>query len=195
VQPSLMRSAQRFFLGVGIVAVACAGVTAVYAELYQWYQYSRFEDKIHAAQFSKAALAAEPVDLSEGGVIGKLDIPEIGISVIVFQGVEEAILRVGGGHVPGTPLPGADGNSAIAGHRDTFFRKLEGIRAGARIRFSTVRATVEYVVTSTEIVNPDDTRALESRGLPELTLISCYPFHFIGAAPYRFIVHAVPATL
>jgi sortase A len=81
----------------------------------------------------------------------------------------------------------------IAGHRDTFLRKLEGIQAGDRVQFSTVRGTSEYVVESTEIVQPDETRVMESRGIAELTLISCYPFYFVGAAPHRFIVHALPA--
>ena len=90
-------------------------------------------------------------------------------------------------------LARGDGNSAIAGHRDTFFRKLEGIRAGDRIRFSTVNRTAEFVVDSTEIVEPEDTEVMESRGYPELTLITCYPFYFVGSAPHRFIVHAHPA--
>jgi sortase A len=112
---------------------------------------------------------------------------------MVLQGVEEGTLLLGAGHVPGTPLPGREGNSVIAGHRDTFFRKLEGIRPGDSVQFSTLRGASEYVVESTEIVEPDETRVMESRGITELTLISCYPFYFVGAAPHRFIVHAVPA--
>jgi sortase A len=135
------------------------------------------------------------VDLSEGDAIGKLEIPQIGMSVMVFQGVNEATLRIGAGHVPGTPLPGTDGNSAIAGHRDTFFRKLKRIRAGDRIQFLTVRGTAQYIVDSTEIVEPADTRVMESRGHSELTLISCYPFYFVGSAPRRFIVHAHAVSL
>jgi LPXTG-site transpeptidase (sortase) family protein len=141
----------------------------------------------------KAAIVEEPAGLREGDVIGKLEVPRIGISVIVLQGIENHTLIVGAGHIPGTPLPGADGNVAIAAHRDTFFRKLEGIIAGDRIDFATVRRTYEYVVDSTEIVDPEDTQAMESRARPELTLITCYPFYFVGAAPKRFIVHAQPS--
>ena len=112
---------------------------------------------------------------------------------MVFHGVEEDTLAVGAGHVPGTPLPGAEGNSAIAAHRDTFFRKLEGIRSGDRIQFSTMRGTFDYVVNATETVDPEDTWVMESRGRQELTLITCYPFRFVGSAPKRFIVHAKPA--
>jgi sortase A len=187
------RIAQRLFLAVGFVTLAYAGSTLAYAELYQRYESWKFASTIDMIDLTERAAIAEPADLSEGGLIGKLEIPRIGISVMVLQGVEEDTLHLGAGHVPGTPLPGREGNSVIAGHRDTFFRKLQGIQGGDRIQFSTVRGTSEYVVESTEIVEPDDTRVMESRGFTELTLISCYPFYFVGAAPHRFIVHAKPS--
>jgi sortase A len=114
--------------------------------------------------------------------------------VVVLQGVEEDTLHLGAGHVPGTPLPGIEGNVAIAAHRDTFFRKLAGVLPQDHIQLSTRSGKFEYLVTSTEIVEPDNTRVIESRGVPELTLISCFPFYFVGAAPQRFIVHAIPAS-
>jgi LPXTG-site transpeptidase (sortase) family protein len=191
----VFRVAQRIILAVGFLMLAYAGGTLAYAEIYQRYQLWNFDHKTDTVDLTKrAVVVGEPDDLSEGGLIGKLEIPQIGISVIVLQGVEEDILHLGAGHVPGTPLPGREGNSVIAGHRDTFFRKLQGIRAGDRIQFSTVRETSEYVVESTEIVEPDETHVMESRGIRELTLISCYPFYFVGAAPHRFIVHANPAS-
>jgi sortase A len=174
--------------------LAYAGGSLAYAEIYQRYESWKFASKIDSIDLiERAPVVAQPADLSEGSLIGKLEIPQVGISVMVLQGVEEDTLHLGAGHVPGTPLPGRDGNSVIAGHRDTFFRKLQGIRAGDRIQFSTVRETSGYVVESTEIVEPDETRVMESRGIAELTLISCYPFYFVGAAPHRFIVHALPA--
>ena len=99
-------------------------------------------------------------------------------------------LIAGAGHVPGTLLPG--GNVVIAAHRDTFFRKLEGILPGDRVQVATLRRTYEYVVSSSEVVDPEDTQVMESRACRELTLITCYPFYFVGAAPKRFIVHARP---
>ena len=125
-----------------------------------------------------------------GDLVGKLEIPRIGISVMVLEGVESKTLKVAAGHVPGTAMPGVTGNTAIAAHRETFFRKLQGILPGDRIQLSTVRGTHEYSVDSTEIVGPQDTQILESQSQPELTLITCYPFYFVGAAPKRFIVHA-----
>ena len=191
---SLLGFAQRFFLWLGIAVLAFACGTVAYAGIYQRYQSWKFDQRIGARETINAGAPEEAVDLSEGAPIGKLEIPRIGISVIVLQGTEAATLIAGAGHVPGTPLPGSGGNVAIAAHRDTFFRKLEGILPGDGIQFATVQRTYEYVVDSTEIVDPEDTRVMESRVRPELTLITCYPFYYIGAAPKRFVVHARPAT-
>ena len=202
----VLRFAQRLFLWVGVAALAYAGGTAAYAGIYQRYQSWKFErarmsaiernlkQEVAVPQIIKAAIVEEAVDLREGDVVGRLEVSRIGISVIVLQGIEEDTLISGAGHVPGTPLPGAEGNVAIAAHRDTFFRKLRGIRPGDSIQVATVRRTYEYVVDSTEIVDPEDTQVMESRARPELTLITCYPFYFVGAAPKRFIVHARPLT-
>jgi sortase A len=189
---SVLRFAQRLFLSVGFVTLAYVSATAAYAGIYQRYQSWKFEQEVAAPRVIKEAIVEEAVDLLEGDLIGKLQIPRIGLSVMVLQGMEEETLIVGAGHVPGTPLPGAEGNVAIAAHRDTFFRKLKGILPGDSIQVATVRQTYEYVVDSTEIVDPEDTRVMESRARPELTLITCYPFYFIGSAPKRFIVHARP---
>jgi sortase A len=124
--------------------------------------------------------------------VGRLDIAERRISVVVLEGVEDDALGIAAGHVPGTSLPGSNGNIVIAAHRDTFFRELRNIDLGDRIQLSTPAGTFDYFVSNTEIVNPSETRVLESSGHSELTLITCYPFSFLGAAPQRFIVHARP---
>jgi sortase A len=173
-------------------ALAYAGGAAAYAGIYQRYQSWKFEQEVAAPKVINAGIVEEAVDLREGDLVGKLEVPRIGISVMVLQGMEKDTLIAGAGHVPGTPLPGAEGNVAIAAHRDTFFRELERILPGDSIQVATVRRTYEYVVDSTEIVDPEDTRVMESRARPELTLITCYPFYFVGAAPRRFIVHARP---
>jgi sortase A len=179
-------------LWIGVAALGYAGGTVAYAGIFQRYHSWKFEQEVAATQVSTAAIVEYPVDLREGDVVGRLEVPRIGISVMVFQGIEARTLMVGAGHVPGTPLPGAEGNVAITAHRDTFFRKLEGILPGDRIQVATVRRTYEYVVDSTETVDPEETQVMESRGRSELTLITCYPFYFVGAAPRRFIVHALP---
>lgn len=183
------RFAQLFFLWLGVVLLVYAVGAVVYGEVYQRYLSWTFHLEA-APNVLNAASVAEPVELQEGDLVGKLEIPRIGLSVMVLQGIEEHTLMVGAGHVPGTPLPGGEGNTAIAAHRDTFFRKLKGIMPGDSIRLIVSRRTWEYVVDSMETVNPEDTRVMESRDYPELTLITCYPFYFVGAAPQRFVVHA-----
>jgi sortase A len=172
--------------------MAYAGVTATYAQIAHQYRSSTLDAE--RAEPAVAGNTARAADLREGDVMARLEIPRIGISVMVLHGTEEPTLTLGAGHVPGTPSPGGDGNLVIAAHRDTFFRRLEGIRAGDRIRILTVSQLYEYVVDSTETVDPEDTRVMESRGRQELTLITCYPFNFVGSAPERFIVHASPVT-
>jgi sortase A len=167
-----------------------AGGTAAYAGIYQRYHSWKFAQESAAPQVLTASSPAATVLLREGDRVGKLEVPRLGISVMAFHGVEENTLIAGAGHVPATPLPGAEGNVVIAAHRDTFFRKLEGILPGDAVQVATLLQSHEYIVESTEIVDPSDTRVMESRGLAELTLITCYPFDFVGPAPKRFIVHA-----
>lgn len=194
MRSSVLGFAQRLFLWLGVAALVYAGGTAAYANAYQRYQSWKFEQHLTATKGIKAK-SAEAADLREGDIVGKLHVPRIGISVMVLQGIEENTLIVGAGHVPGTPLPGGEGNVAIAAHRDTFFRSLEDIRAGDSIQVVTVRRTYEYIVASTEVVDADDIHVMKYRGRPELTLITCYPFYFVGPAPKRFIVHAQPSPI
>ena len=130
-----------------------------------------------------------------GGPIGQLTIPSAGISAIVLEGADSATLKVAPGHIAGTALPGEGGNVAIAGHRDTFFRNLATIRSGDDVKLTTLTGTYEYRIDSTEVVDPARTDVLESTESPTLTLVTCYPFHWIGPAPKRFIVrgHLVQA--
>jgi sortase A len=127
-------------------------------------------------------------------LIGKLKIDRLGISVIVLEGVEDGTLRLAAGHVPDTALPGQFGNVAIAAHRDTFFRPLRNIRTGDKITLETPKGSYEYKVDATWIVNPEHVGVLNPTPYPELTLITCYPFYFVGNAPDRFIVRARQIT-
>jgi sortase A len=194
-----LRAVERLALWLGAIVLTYAAGTMAWAGARQR-QLSRDFDYVVAATGEAGeageagAPVARPAGLRDGDVIGRLDIPSVGISVMVLQGVEREALGVGAGHVPGTPLPGARGNVAIAAHRDTYFRPLEGIRPRDAIQVSTVGGTYDYAVESTEVVDPQDTRVIESQVRSELTLITCYPFQFVGAAPRRFIVHARPVV-
>lgn len=109
---------------------------------------------------------------------------------MVLEGDGDGILAEAAGHVPTTALPGGAGNVVVAGHRDTFFRALRNIRMGDRIAFTTTAGTYHYRVENIHKVGPRDVQVLQASGYPRLTLITCYPFNFIGAAPMRFVVDA-----
>lgn len=127
---------------------------------------------------------------ANGRTLGRLEVPRLGLASLVVQGDDEKSLLVGVGHLPDTVLPWQDGNTVLAGHRDTDFRPLKDIRAGDAIRFQTATATYDYVVREISIVEPTDMTPLRATPGPTLTLITCYPFTFVGSAPSRFIVHA-----
>jgi sortase A len=123
-------------------------------------------------------------------LIGRIEIPSLGLSVMVIEGVDGRTLRRAAGHIPGTALPGQPGNVGISAHRDTFFRPLRKIQKNDMITFTTVLGDYRYRVMSTKVVNSRDVEVLSPRGNEALTLVTCYPFYFVGPAPKRFIVRA-----
>jgi len=127
---------------------------------------------------------------TRGESIGRIDIASLGLSVVVLEGDDPRTLRLGAGLVPGTARPGQAGNIAIAAHRDSFFRPLRDIRQGDLIQFTTNRGSDTYAVEWVKVVNPGDTQVLAATREPTLTLITCYPFNYIGPAPERFVVRA-----
>jgi sortase A len=129
-----------------------------------------------------------------GGLIGRIEIPRLGLSVIVVEGVDRLILRRSVGHIPGTALPGEAGNVGISGHRDTFFRPLRNIRRDDIITLTTLLGEYRYRVVFTKVVSPSDVGVLDPSGNEILTLVTCYPFYFVGGAPDRFIVRAERVT-
>jgi sortase A len=126
-----------------------------------------------------------------GGIVGRISIPRLNISAMVEEGVDETTLSRAVGHIPGTALPGETGNIGIAGHRDTFFQKLKDLQPKDEIDFTTHSGRYHYIVESLTIVEPSDVSVLRSTGGKILTIVTCFPFHYIGSAPRRFIVHAV----
>jgi sortase A len=125
-----------------------------------------------------------------GGLIGSIDVPRLGISAIVMEGTSARTLRRAVGHISGTALPGRPGNVGISGHRDTFFRPLRNIERNDLITLATVGGEYRYRVLSMEIVNPSDVSVLDPDEGETLTLVTCYPFYFVGPAPGRFVVKA-----
>jgi len=122
--------------------------------------------------------------------VSRLEIPRLGIGVMVHEGVGSGTLRIGAGHVPGTAPAGDRGNVVIAAHRDTFFRGLRKIQPDDTILLETLAGTYRYSVEWTRVVDPSDREVMEASHDPLLTLITCYPFYYVGPAPERFIVRA-----
>jgi sortase A len=115
----------------------------------------------------------------------------VGLSVIVLEGSDTLSLRLGVGHIRGTALPGEPGNVVLAGHRDTFFRPLAGVRANDEIILTAGQQKSRYRVESLQVVDREQTEALRSTPEPAVTLIICYPFSYVGSAPQRLIVRAL----
>jgi len=172
----------------GILALSYVALTLISARIYQNDAVVILDKQIQAEE---QHLAGQPAPaIKEGDVLGRIEIPRIGVSVAVLQGTTWRTLRLGVGHIKGTALPGEPGNIGIAGHRDTYFRALKDIRKDDEIQLQTAAGTTRYEVDGIQITSPSDNGVLATTTESSLTLVTCYPFYYIGAAPERFIVHA-----
>lgn len=131
----------------------------------------------------------QPIPLAPG-VLGRIEIPRLRISAMVAEGVDMKTLGLAVGHIPSTALPGSPGNCALAGHRDTFLRGIGKVRNNDIVRLVTPAQTYTYRVEWGKIVEPTQVDVLDSTSVRTLTLVTCFPFEFIGHAPKRFIVRA-----
>jgi len=152
-------------------------------------------EKVEAPE---AAQKLQPVPQGKpplpSSVIGRLEIPRLNLTAMVREGADGKTLHRAVGHIPGTALPGYAGNVALAGHRDTFFRALRNIKKDDAIELETENGTYRYLVESTDIVGPRDVGVLAASHGQTLTLVTCYPFYYIGSAPKRFIVRAAQVS-
>ncbi len=131
------------------------------------------------------------------GLIGRIEIPRLLVSAVVVEGIDRTTLRRAVGHIPGTALPGQPGNVGLSGHRDTLFRPLKDLKINDEVHFSTLKGNFKYQVESLTVVEPDNVGVLARSDENVLTLVTCYPFYYVGPAPRRFIVRArlVPETV
>lgn len=196
-----------FVLATGLLGYV--GYTELDAKIFQMYESHKLDQEVKAARAVSAAPAPDPPPhlalfipaslpsdetaqpgTATGEVVGRIEIPRVNLSVMVMEGTQGKTLRRGAGHISGTALPGQMGNVGIAGHRDTFFRPLREVRKGDQITLTTIAATYTYTVDSISIVDPSNVGVLEDSGGSLLTLVTCFPFDFVGPAPKRFIVRA-----
>jgi sortase A len=179
---------ERTLMVVGAACLLWAGTSSLSAIAYQHQEKVSLERAL--PERTNANDPQHPAAVRRSRSLGRLEVPRLGLSVVVAEGDDDTTLAVAAGHLPDTPLPWEDGNTAVAGHRDTFFRPLQRIQLGDEIRFATRQGTFRYRVTRQTVVNPDDVWVLDPAPSAALTLITCYPFDFVGPAPQRFIVHA-----
>jgi sortase A len=169
-------------LTAGFLALGYVAYVIMDAKAYQAIEHRRFEEPRPNAP----AVAV----VVEGTAIGEIQMPRLGLTAVVVQGDSATILRRAVGHISDTAMPGESGNVVLAGHRDTFFRPLKRARIGDAITLKTRSGDFEYFVESTAVVAPTDVQVLEPTGGRTLTLITCFPFSYVGSAPDRFIVRA-----
>ena len=193
------RFAQRFFLITGLLALGFATYSYAARYAYQTYQSWQFDRSL--ARYAAVPLA--PLNWPQltapsaalPSLIGRITIPRLGISAMVKEGIDEETLDLAVGHIPSTPLPGQPGNVGVAAHRDNLFRNLKDVKRDDAIALTTLDNAYVYRVVSFSIVDPTEVSVLAaSADERTLTLVTCYPFYFVGHAPKRFIVRARQVT-
>jgi sortase A len=146
-------------------------------------------DALSSFRRTEKRLESPPPD--EGELLGRIRIPRLDVTAVILEGVGKRTLRRAAGHIPATALPSEDtGNIGIAAHRDSFFRGLKDIRKNDTIELTMLDGTLRYQVEWTKIVQPEDISVLAPTSEPALTLVTCYPFYYVGSAPKRFVVRA-----
>ncbi len=185
---SFLRWTRSFLFITGALALSYVALTAFHAKLYQEAANTALVAQIQSEGQHNVGLPT--ASAKEGDVLGRIEIPRLGMMVGIIEGTTSKTLELGVGHIEGTALPGESGNIGIAGHRDTFFRSLKDIRVRDQIQIRTATGLSRYEVDWVQVVAPGDIGVLAPSAKSAITLVTCYPFHFIGAAPKRFIVHA-----
>lgn len=175
---------------VGVALLVVVGVLGFDTAVSQARLAARLEE-LKAATPDSSTTRRETL---ETGLVGRIVATRVGLDAMIVEGTESEDLNRGVGHVRVSALPGEPGNIVLAGHRDTFFRGLHGIERGDLVALQTARGVYEYRVDSTFVVRPSRVDVMERAGRNQLTLVTCYPFHWIGSAPMRFVVRARPVA-
>jgi sortase A len=179
--------AQRALFACGVLLLGYCGYALADAWLFQRRESRDLERMLRDREIA----ASEPAPAAAAdGLIGRIEIPRLLLSVIVVEGIGKTSLLRAVGHIPGTALPGQPGNVGLAGHRDTFFRPLKDLKIKDEVQISTLKGNFNYEVESLRVVEPENVGVLAASGENVLTLVTCYPFYYFGPAPKRWIVRA-----
>ena len=195
----ILRWTQGALLTCAIPLLAYCGLELVDSWSFQTAGDAQLEHLLRERSAASAGWSNAPAPLAEPviqvepvirNLLGRMEIPRLELSVMVVEGTSRTDLRRAAGHIAGTSLPGTPGNVGIAGHRDRCFRSLRNIRRDDKIVLTTTLGEYHYRVVSTAIVSPTDIEVLDAGNGERLTLITCFPFYFVGDAPERFVVRA-----
>ena len=182
-----LKWSQRLLLGGALVALGYCGFVLVDSWRFQLAQLREFSRLVTVKPPLAAGVPIAPI---ADALIGRIEVRRLGLSAMVVEGTTTSDLRSAAGHITNTGMPGVPGNIGIAAHRDTFFRPLRNVRKDDIVTLSTAGAEYRYRVVYTKVVDPDDVSVLDAGDAEILTLVTCYPFSFVGSAPERFIVTA-----
>lgn len=205
-----LRAGERLLFGFGVLCLLVYASACVHARVDQARRSDGFDQELaglrSGGQALTALLAAGRPDQHEWSsvrrkgfaahqgdsveTLGRLDIPTAGVSVMVLEGTADGALELGAGHIEGTAEPGEPGNLGIAGHRDGYFRGLRHVELGDTMTLATRYGVGRYEVDDLRVVDPEQVEVLEPSDESRLTLVTCYPFYYVGAAPKRYVVRA-----
>jgi len=186
------RAAYYALLLAGLAAFGYSGYRLLDAYRYQTLETAKFE-AVAASPAPEASPVPSRVETratASGSVIGEIEVPRVGLKAIIVQGDSIRLLNRAVGHLPASALPGEEGNVALAGHRDGLFRPLRDVLPGDAIKLRTAEGEFQYEVLWTAVVPPTTVRVLQPTSEHTLTLLTCFPFYYVGAAPGRFVVRA-----
>jgi sortase A len=187
----ILRRAEYLAIGLAAVLSLATVASSMRSAIVQSSAHTLVERAVSVASGDADArhVSSASLRFQTGDVLGLLEIRRLGVSTAIFEGDGGATLDVGIGHLRDTPMPWEAGNVALSGHRDTFFRPLRDLRLGDDVQLLTAHGRIRYRVRRMLVVEPEDVWILNSAGV-DLTLITCFPFTYVGAAPRRFIAQA-----
>lgn len=189
-RPAFARWLEHVLLVVAMVCLGYYAFASAETLLYQAYEDRELDAILTAGAAPTRPSAERHRTVTRGETVGRIEIPRLGVAAIIKAGTDARTLQLAVGHIPGTSWPGEPGNVGLAGHRDTFFRRLRRIKPDDEIRVTTPEGVFRYRVERTDVVEPEDVWVLHPTEYSALTLVTCYPFSYIGSAPQRFIVRA-----
>ena len=191
----MLRGLALTLLTAGLCLLGVSGLELVARERHQALELGKLEPLLQARRAVEGGVVSASASrarmrASQNAAWGRLELRRVGLSVVVDEGVDGPTLDRAVGHVPGSSFPGEPGNVVLAGHRAGLFRPLRSVRTGDRLRLTTLDGSFDYDVDEILIVPPERSDVLAAGAHEQLTLVTCYPFRYVGPAPLRFVVKA-----